>query len=101
MHWAQLDSPISKAGHKHVLSFTQFVKDVAAGFLPSWRDIAQRRRAEPFTDQQRQWQLLRRGRSARTCKALHSHQLQRLLIQEYNPTWLADPGEELPSRYTN
>lgn len=40
----------------------QFTRDVAAGILPSWRDIAQRRRAEPFTDEQRQWQLLRRGR---------------------------------------
>jgi len=40
----------------------QFVKDVAEGILPSWKDIATKRQAVTFTDQQRQWQLLRRGR---------------------------------------
>ena len=40
----------------------QFVRDVAKGFLPSWRGIAARRQAQPFEDHHRQWQLLRRGR---------------------------------------
>lgn len=40
----------------------QFVREVAAGILPSWRDIARMRRAQPFSEEQRQWQLLRRGR---------------------------------------
>lgn len=39
-----------------------FVRDVGDNVLPSWRAIAARRRAEPFTQQQRDWQLLRRGR---------------------------------------
>ena len=85
VHHVQLDRPTCIAECDHFLSVAQFVKDVAAGFLPSWRDIAQRRRAEPFTDQQRQWQLLRRGRSACPCKALHSHQFQRLLISNDTP----------------
>lgn len=37
-------------------------RDVARGVLPSWRDIAQRRRVQPTGQEQRQWQLLRRGR---------------------------------------
>lgn len=41
---------------------SQFVKDVAEGILSSWRDIARKRQAMPFSDEQRQWQLLRRGR---------------------------------------
>ncbi|DBB05047.1 TPA: hypothetical protein ACH3X3_010315 [Trebouxia sp. C0006] len=41
---------------------SQFVKDVAEGILSSWRDIATKRQAMPFSDDQRQWQLLRRGR---------------------------------------
>lgn len=36
-----------------------FVQDVATGILPSWQNIAERRRQTPFTEQQRQWQLLR------------------------------------------
>ncbi|EKX41594.1 hypothetical protein GUITHDRAFT_164330 [Guillardia theta CCMP2712] len=39
-----------------------FVKDVADGFMPSYLPIAERRRSTPFTDKQRNWQLLRRGR---------------------------------------
>jgi coproporphyrinogen III oxidase len=35
------------------------VHDVARGILPSWRVIAARRRAAAFTEQQRNWQLLR------------------------------------------
>lgn len=39
----------------------QFVRDVAAGFMPSWQSIAQRGAEKSFTTQQRQWQLQRRG----------------------------------------
>ncbi|CAL8469400.1 g8941 [Coccomyxa elongata] len=39
----------------------QFVRDVAGGILPSWQPIAVRRRTQSFTQQQRQWQLHRRG----------------------------------------
>ncbi|EIE21621.1 Coproporphyrinogen III oxidase, partial [Coccomyxa subellipsoidea C-169] len=38
-----------------------FVRDVAGGLLPSWQPIAERRRTEKFSQQQRQWQLQRRG----------------------------------------
>lgn len=37
-------------------------QDVARGILPSWTAIAERRRQMPFSEAQRQWQLLRRGR---------------------------------------
>lgn len=44
------------------LLLLQFVKDVAEGILSSWKDIATKRQAMPFSDEHRQWQLLRRGR---------------------------------------
>ena len=40
----------------------QFVRDVGDGILPSWAPIVERRRGQPFSEAQRQWQLLRRGR---------------------------------------
>lgn len=40
----------------------QFVRDVGDGILPSWEGIVQRRRGQEFSDAERQWQLLRRGR---------------------------------------
>eukprot|EP00887_Chlorella_sp_A99_P006464 scaffold3.g6464.t1 len=39
-----------------------FVRDVAGGILPSWEPIVTRRRGEEYSEAQRQWQLLRRGR---------------------------------------
>jgi coproporphyrinogen III oxidase len=39
-----------------------FVKDVANAWMPSWLPIVERRRNTPFTEKQKQWQLLRRGR---------------------------------------
>jgi coproporphyrinogen III oxidase len=39
-----------------------FVRQAGDAFLPAYLPIAERRRAEPFTDEQRRWQLLRRGR---------------------------------------
>lgn len=39
-----------------------FVMDVANGIAPSWIPIVDHQRGKSFTDEQRQWQLLRRGR---------------------------------------
>ncbi|CAJ1955341.1 unnamed protein product [Cylindrotheca closterium] len=39
-----------------------FVKGVAESWVPSWRPIVEKRRKTKFTQQQKQWQLLRRGR---------------------------------------
>lgn len=39
-----------------------FVKGVTNTWMPSWLPIVQKRQAVPVTDQQRNWQLLRRGR---------------------------------------
>jgi coproporphyrinogen III oxidase len=39
-----------------------FVKSVAQAWMPSWLPIVEKRRDQPFTEQQKQWQLLRRGR---------------------------------------
>lgn len=40
----------------------QFTKEVARGVVASWAPIVERRQREGYTDDQRQWQLLRRGR---------------------------------------
>ena len=39
-----------------------FVKGVAITWMPSWLPIVAKRQRLPYTDQQRRWQLLRRGR---------------------------------------
>ncbi|KAG5187006.1 coproporphyrinogen oxidase, putative chloroplast precursor [Tribonema minus] len=39
-----------------------FVRDVAEAFMPSFLPLAAERGTEPYTEEQRQWQLLRRGR---------------------------------------
>lgn len=38
------------------------LQDVAQGIMPSWTGIVERRQREPYGEEQRQWQLLRRGR---------------------------------------
>jgi coproporphyrinogen III oxidase len=44
-------------------SSLHFAMDVVHSWMPSWLDtIVERRKSLPYTDQQRQWQLLRRGR---------------------------------------
>ncbi|CAM9669922.1 unnamed protein product, partial [Hapterophycus canaliculatus] len=40
----------------------EFVREVALGFMPSFLPIAERRGREPFSEKQRLWQLMRRGR---------------------------------------
>ena len=39
-----------------------FVEDVARGWMPSWLPIVHRNRDVPYTEEQRHWQCLRRGR---------------------------------------
>ena len=39
-----------------------FTKSVGSGMISSWSPIVERRRSEKFSEAQRQWQLLRRGR---------------------------------------
>ena len=46
---------------EHSIVYMQFVRDVARGFIPSWRGIAERSAQKPFSEHQRQWQLQRRG----------------------------------------
>jgi len=40
----------------------EFVEGVSNTWMPSWLPIIERHREEEYSDQQRQWQLLRRGR---------------------------------------
>lgn len=40
----------------------EFVQDVAKAWMPSWLGIVKKRNSLSFTEQQRKWQLLRRGR---------------------------------------
>jgi coproporphyrinogen III oxidase len=39
-----------------------FVQDVVTTWMPSWLPIVQKRNDMPVTEEQRQWQLIRRGR---------------------------------------
>lgn len=39
-----------------------FVQDAGRAFLPAWLPIAERHQERPWTEAERQWQLLRRGR---------------------------------------
>ena len=43
-------------------SLFQFVREVADSLLDSWGPIVQRRRHMEFSQQQKEWQMLRRGR---------------------------------------
>eukprot|EP00980_Cylindrotheca_fusiformis_P028967 scaffold22680_cov107-Cylindrotheca_fusiformis.AAC.36 len=40
----------------------EFVQGVAKAWMPSWRPIVEKRNNTKYTEQQKQWQLLRRGR---------------------------------------
>lgn len=42
----------------------KFVKSVGEAFLPAYIPLIEENRTKPFTDENRQWQLLRRGRYA-------------------------------------
>ena len=43
-------------------SLLQFVREVANSLLDSWEPIVKQRRHMEFSKQQREWQMLRRGR---------------------------------------
>jgi len=43
-------------------STLNFVKDVATGWMPSWLPIVKQNKDKEYTEQQKQWQYLRRGR---------------------------------------
>lgn len=47
-----------------------FVQSVAKAWMPSWLPIVEKRRHQSFSEQQKQWQLLRRGRYVRSCTNL-------------------------------
>ncbi|CAM9989432.1 unnamed protein product, partial [Laminaria digitata] len=50
-------------GHGSVVSDVEaFVREVALGFMPSFLPLAERRGRLAYTEWQRQWQLMRRGR---------------------------------------
>jgi coproporphyrinogen III oxidase len=40
----------------------EFVKEIARAFVPAYAPIVQRRNPDPYTDTERTWQLMRRGR---------------------------------------
>lgn len=65
----QLDVVRRTAACVLVPALLQFVRDVGRGILPSWEPIVARRRGEAFTQEQRDWQLLRRGRCAHSTPA--------------------------------
>ncbi|KAK9797092.1 hypothetical protein WJX73_009221 [Symbiochloris irregularis] len=44
------------------LDAEQFARAVLDGIIPSWREIAEKRRDQPVSPEQRKWQLQRRGR---------------------------------------
>ncbi|MBS1903154.1 MAG: oxygen-dependent coproporphyrinogen oxidase [Bacteroidetes bacterium] len=50
------------SGESDLERFFLFQKDIARTFLPAYVPIVERHRHEPFTDAERHWQLLRRGR---------------------------------------
>ena len=50
------DSPARKS------AVFKFVADLGQGFLPSYLPIIEKNRTLPYTERERQWQLLRRGR---------------------------------------
>jgi coproporphyrinogen III oxidase len=56
---APLSMAAARAGEYDPAAFS---RDVLANVLPSWTEIANRRRQEPYSEEERKWQLQRRGR---------------------------------------
>lgn len=54
----------SSTGSSHAQPFDAeaFTRSVGEGIWASWAPIAEKHRHQPFSDQEREWQLLRRGR---------------------------------------
>lgn len=62
-----LDTTTSRSGDENnnnseTFDAVSFVKDVGTNILPSWLPIVEAHRNTPITDEQREWQLERRGR---------------------------------------
>jgi coproporphyrinogen III oxidase len=58
-----LDADDKKSGDDRGIEFIfDFVKGVGRAFLPAYLPIAERRVREPFSERERDWQLIRRGR---------------------------------------
>lgn len=53
------DEPIRKPSADDIF---KIVKTMSSGFLPSYIPIMKRRINMPYTEEERRWQLLRRGR---------------------------------------
>ncbi|MDX1976364.1 MAG: oxygen-dependent coproporphyrinogen oxidase [Pseudanabaenaceae cyanobacterium bins.68] len=59
---AQISHQVGEVPQRSWQDIFQFVQDCAATFLPAYVPIAQTRNQMEYSDQQRQWQLYRRGR---------------------------------------
>ena len=58
---ASSESAATRGGLENVF---EFVQTVGRAFLPAYVPIAERRRGEPYTEREREFQLIRRGRYA-------------------------------------
>jgi coproporphyrinogen III oxidase len=56
------DAPAARRSQGDLEQVFAFVRDAGAAFLPAYAPIAEKRRAEPYGDRERHWQLVRRGR---------------------------------------
>jgi len=55
------DQPTASA-ERDIESIFEFVQRIARSFLPAYLPIANRRKSEPYTEREREFQLIRRGR---------------------------------------
>jgi len=59
---AEADKTTGSGDENEIESVFSFVKRVGESFLPAYLPIAERRRCESFTEREREYQLIRRGR---------------------------------------
>ena len=60
---SQTDDTVHDADHNHGIEFIfEFVQRTGKSFLPAYLPIAERRRTESYTEREREFQLIRRGR---------------------------------------
>jgi coproporphyrinogen III oxidase len=62
--WLGAEAPPGAAGDAERERLFDFVRDAGGAFLDMYAPIVERRRALPFGERERRWQLLRRGRYA-------------------------------------
>lgn len=53
---------LSEDGHHTLDQRWQFVQDVGAAFAPTYTQLMKKNQSLPYTERQKQWQMLRRGR---------------------------------------